>query len=98
MIMITIYTDGILTRASLNERLLLAPNDAQAKGFKGIPVISQDDSAGRQHGIVLINKRGVLGRLLNGVHLLFAGLLVHRTYYQGYPRRDITGGTELGLQ
>jgi hypothetical protein len=64
----------------VDEQSPLVGPHAQAQRLEGVGVAGLDHVLRRRHGVVPIHARGLLGRLLDRLHLLLAGGVVERTH------------------
>lgn len=70
---------------SFNQRLPLPLHHRNPERSQTRRIARLDDRSRRQHRVVRTNMRRVLGGLLNGLHLLFARLVIERTHNDGLP-------------
>lgn len=53
---------------------------------------------GGKHGVVRVDMRGLSGGDFNGVHFLFAALLIERAYHDGLSYLEVPCTTQLYLR
>ena len=82
---------------SLDHDLPHAADDAPAQGFEPRRVVRLDDGGGGEHGVVGGDVRGVLGGLLDRLHLLLAAGVVEGADDDGLAEEDVAGGREFRL-